>query len=146
MERMMKTRPTSVTVICWIWVVVGTTAMIFVPLALMNGPAPRALMDREVRALVAGNLLPVSVQWEIGFTKILVILIAGIAMLRGQNWGRLLFTIVGAVNLVITLAMAPAAYTTAQIQGIIVYVVVVFFLFRPKANEYFSGSRRQTAV
>lgn len=139
----MRTRPTSITVICWILIVMGAIAVIFIPLGLMYDPVTRAMMDHRVRALVAGNLLPLSVQWGIGVMKILVVFTTGIAMLKRQNWGRLLYTIWGAADF-IQLATAPAMILVFA--GLIVYMVIVFFLFSPKADRYFGGSRSQMGV
>ncbi|MHB1766569.1 MAG: hypothetical protein ACYCUV_01810 [Phycisphaerae bacterium] len=139
----MRTRPTSITVICWLLIVVGAMAMIFIPLGLLYDHATRTVMDQRLR-VVAGNLLPLSVEYAIGFTKVLVFITSGIAMLNGQKWARLLFTIMAAFDLLIHLTTAPV--NTGLILGLIEYAVVVFFLFRPNANQYFGESRSQIGV
>ncbi len=139
----MITRPTSITVIGWFLIVMGAMAIFFISLGLLsNDPPAHNLMAHLVRKSMAGHLLPLSVQWGIGFMKILVMLTTGIAMLNGQNWARFLYTIMSAVILLIQLTMAPAR----PILGLIEFLVVVFFLFRPKAGQYFSGTRSQMVV
>jgi hypothetical protein len=127
-------------VVCWIFIVEAAMTMFFVPLALLsNGPPELNAMAYLVQKSMAGNLLPLSVQWGIGAVKVLATLTTGIAMLNGRGWARLLYTIVNAAILLIQLTMAPAP----PILGLIEFLVVVFLLFRPKANWYFGGLRSQ---
>jgi hypothetical protein len=58
-------------------------------------------------------------------------------MLQGQNWARLLYVVWSAVGFVIGIVTSPIK--AAMIPGLVVFVVMAFFLFRPKANEYFSS-------
>jgi hypothetical protein len=131
----MKIRPTSVTVISWILIVMGGISLIVSTLMLKN-PTTREMMARCP--------LPVPLQYAMLYVGLFVTITSGLAMLKGQNWARLLYVIWGAVGFLIGLATSPMK--TAMIPGLIVYVVVVFFLFRPKVNQYFGRSEAANAT
>jgi hypothetical protein len=82
----MKIRPTSVTVISWILVAVGGISLITSTLMLKNAAA---------RELMARSLIPLSVQYAMLYLGLLVTITSGLAMLKAQNWGRLLYVIWG---------------------------------------------------
>ena len=123
----MKPRPTSITVISWILIVTGSITLITTA-ATLNNPVVKELMGR--------NPIPISIQYAMLYGGLLVTIISGFAMLRGHNWGRLLYVIWSAVGSVIGLATTPMKM--AILPGLVFYVVIVFFLFRPKANQFFA--------
>jgi len=131
----MRTRPTSVTVICWILIVMGGISLITCTLMLSNATA---------KELMARNPLPMSVQYAMMYLGLVIMITSGLAMLQRQNWARLLYVIWSAVGFLVGVATSPMK--TAMIPGFIVYLVVVFFLFRPKANLYFAGSEVQSGT
>ena len=131
----MKIRPTSVTVIAWILIVIGGISLISSTL-LLNNTAARELMAR--------SSLPLSVQYVLLYLGLLVTIGSGIAMLKGQSWGRLLYVIWGAVGFLISVTTSPMK--TAVIPGFVVYLVVVFVLFRPKANQYFRENQVESGA
>lgn len=126
-------RPTSVTVIGWILIVMGCISLITSILSLNNPMAAE---------LMAKNPLPIPVQYLLLYAGVLTTVVSGIAMLKAQNWARLLYVVWSAIGLVIVLATSPMK--AAMIPGFVGFVVITFFLFRQKANEYFSptGSRK----
>jgi len=128
----MRTRPTSITVIAWILIVTGGISLVTTTLmidTIMTDPAARELMSKSA--------IPVPVQYAMTYAVLLVMLVSGIAMLRGQNWGRWLYVIGTALGFLIGIMTSPLK--EAMIPGFIVFAVVTFFLFRPNANKYFSG-------
>jgi hypothetical protein len=125
----MKPRPTSITVISWILIVVGAISLITTTVTL-NNPMAKELMARSP--------IPLPVQCAILYVGLVVIIISGVAMLKSLNWGRLLYVIWSAAGFVINFATAPMKI--AIIPGFLLYIVVVFFLFRPKANQFFAGT------
>ena len=131
----MKTRPTSVTVISWVLVVWGGLSLITSTLMWKN-PLTKEIMAR--------GPLPVPVQYAMIYVGILVMIASGLAMLKGQNWARLLYVIWNPVGFLIGLATSPMK--TATIPGLIIYAVIVFFLFRPKVNQYFGRSEAASAT
>ena len=125
----MKERPTSITVIAWILIVMAGISLITSAFYL-NNPTARELMSR--------NPIPIPVQYLMTYVGLLVTLICGIAMLKGRNWARLLYVIWSIIGFVIGIATSPIK--VAMIPGFVVFVVIVFFLFRPIANKYFTAS------
>lgn len=96
----------------------------------MNNPVAQELM--------AKSPIPVAVQYFMSFAGLLISIVAAIVMLRGANWGRMLYVIWGAIGFLISLFTSPAKLML--IPGILIYAIFVFFLFRPKASAYFTGS------
>jgi len=125
--------PTSVTVISWILIVMGGLSL---NTLMLNSPTTEELMARSP--------LPLSVLYVMMYAGVLVMITSGLAMLKGQNWARLLYVVWSVVGFLIGLATSPTK--TALIPEIIVYLVVVFFLFRPKANHYFTTIAAQSGT
>ncbi len=124
----MKKRPTPVTVVAWILIVVGAGSLVATTLTL-NNPATLDLMSKSP--------LPISLQYILIYAGFLVTTLSGIVMLRGHNWGRLLYVVWSVIGSLIGLVTSPMK--PAMIPGLIVFLILAFFLFRPTANEYFRG-------
>ncbi|MGD0900091.1 MAG: hypothetical protein ABR915_19830 [Thermoguttaceae bacterium] len=120
-------RPISITVIAWI-LIVGAA------LHLLTSPVN--LSDPKVQELMAKGLLPFPVQCSILYLGLAVALASGIGMLEGRNWARWLYVIWRAIEAIIVLATSPTKLM--MIPGIVLFLVEVFFLFRPVANRYFA--------
>jgi hypothetical protein len=125
----MKERPTSITVISWILIVMGGISLITTSL-IINNPMAVDLMRK--------SLLPVPVQFAMMFVVLLINITSSIAMLKGQNWGRLLYVTANIISFAITAITSPMKMML--IPSFILFLIVAFFLFRPKANEFFSTS------
>jgi len=95
-----------------------------------------ALNNPMAKELMAKSLLPIPVQYMMMYVGFFINVVTGIAMLRAQNWARFLYVIWGVIGFVIGLATSPMK--AAMIPSLVVFAVISFFLFRPKANEYFS--------
>jgi hypothetical protein len=119
-------RPTSVSVIAWI-VIVGSGFSLIASTVALNDPMAKQLM--------AKSLLPMPLQYVMLYLGLCIGIVAGIAMLKGRNWARFLYVIWCAIGSVIGFLTSPMK--AAQIPGLVVFAVITFFLFRPKANEYF---------
>ena len=124
----MEKRPTSVTVIAWLLIVLGALSFLTTTVAI-NNPA--------VHEVLGQSPLPIGVQFAMTYAGLAVMVVCGVAMLKGRNWGRLLYVIWTAVSIVIGLFTSPMK--AAMIPGVIVFAIACFFLFRPKANRYFAG-------
>jgi len=108
----MKRRPLSITIISWIFIVFGS-------IALLSGVVPLADLKSH---------------WYVHLSRILQI-VAGVFMLYGRNWARCLLVawiafhiVVGAMHGIVTLLM-----------HVVIFSVILFFVFRRDANEYFAG-------
>ncbi|MBS3804978.1 MAG: hypothetical protein KGY54_10550 [Oleiphilaceae bacterium] len=125
----MTERPLSITIIAWLLIVMAGISLFF-SLMSMNDP--------EVTELMSQNALPVSVQYGVLYLEILINLTAGAAMLKARNWGRFLYVGWGLIGFLIAAIATPAKL--GLLPGLVFFAVIVFFLFRPIANEYFGWS------
>jgi hypothetical protein len=122
-------RPKSVTTVSWVLIVIDVTSLVATT-ANLNDPMTRDLMSLSV--------IPIRVQYFMMYFGFLAQIVSGFAMLKRQNWGRLLYTIWCSIGLTVGLITSPMK--VMMIPGIVFFAVMVFFLFRPKANEYFKGN------
>ncbi len=90
------------------------------------------------KELIARNPIPIPVHYAMMYASALVSLVSGIALLRSQNWARFLYAIWTAIGLLVGIGTSPLKLML--IPGVVMFVVIAFFLFRPKANQYFSGN------
>lgn len=126
----MNTRPTSVTVIAWFLLIIGVISAVLT-VAMIDNPIVIDLMKKSP--------LPVSLQYAIAIAGLLVMMVSGAAMLKGRNWARLLYVIWSALGLLIGLATSPVK--ASLFPGLVFLAIVTFFLFRPKANNFFSQTK-----
>jgi len=125
----MNQRPKSITVVCWILIIMGAISLV-TSIVSFNNPIVKEIMSK--------NRIPINIQYVMMYAGLLVMLVSGVAMLKGQNWARLLYICWSIIGFIIGIATSPMK--AAMIPGIIVFLVIVFFLFRPKANEFFKAT------
>lgn len=89
--------------------------------------------------MMAENPMPIPLQYVFTYLGLSISIVAGFAMLKGKNWGRLLYTVWGIIGFAVGMATSPAK--VAIIPGAILFVIVVVFLFLPKANAYFASGK-----
>lgn len=123
----MNKRPTSISVIAWILIVVGGISLIATTV-MINDPISRELMSKSP--------IPIPVQYAMSYVGLLIMIVSGFAMLQGCNWARLLYVIWSMIGFLVAIVSSPVK--AAMIPGFVVFLVVAFFLFRPKANAFFS--------
>lgn len=124
----MKSRPTSITVICWILIVMGGISLTSSILSFHN-PMAKQIMSQ--------NPISITIQYIMMYLGTLIMIGCGIAMLKGQNWARFLYIIWSVIGLGIGIVTSPMK--AALIPGIIIFLIVAFLLFRPKAKAFFAG-------
>ncbi len=95
----------------------------------MNNPKAMELMSQSP--------LPLSVQYGMIYLGLAITLISGIGMLKGKNWARMLY--VGWSIIGFTIGIATSPVKVMMIPGIIIFAILAFFLFRPKANAFFTA-------
>ncbi|MEV4781288.1 hypothetical protein MRBLMU1_003863 [Burkholderia sp. LMU1-1-1.1] len=125
-------RPTSVSIIAWFLIATSLISVITSYTSLDNPIA---------QELMAKNLLPLSVQYVMLYFGLAISVASGVAMLKGWNWGRTLYVAWSVFGLVIGLVTSPMKLVL--IPSAIVLAIIVFFLYRPKVNAFFSS--RQAA-
>ena len=129
----MKERPQSVTVICWILIVLNALAVLPSTFSIfMVGRKP------EIRHIMEQSPIPIPVQFVIAFVGIAIVLSSAIAMLNGCNWGRWLYVIWNIIGTVIGLVTSP--FRLMMIPGVLIFVIITIFLFRTAANQYFGAT------
>jgi hypothetical protein len=122
-------RPTSVTVIAWILIVMSSFTLI----ALTMTPDNSQLIPP-----------PTPLEYALICAQPLATLIAGIAMLSGRNWARLLYVIPNSIGVVLLILRFPGQ--AGLIPGSVIFAVITIFLFLPKANEYFAPKKAANDV
>ncbi len=116
----MKVRPTSVTVIAWILIVGGVIALIMSGLLLYN--------PRTGQWWVPDSSLPAPLWHGIVFAGLLLTIVSGIGMLKGQNWARLLFVAYRGISILVGIPSSPMSMRLIANVGM--FLILVFFLFR----------------
>ncbi len=128
----MKKRPESITFISWFLIVMSVLCLLSLPINLGNLNTP------AIQELISKNPIPLPAQILIFLLEIITKIISGIGMLKSRNWGRSLYSISCAIGILIDLLSSPIK--TAIIPGIIIFIIIIFFLYKPEANRYFTGS------
>lgn len=123
----MQKRPRSITVIAWILIIVAGISLLKTSTISLNNPVLREVMGRSP--------IPVSLQYIIMYSGMFIYLISGFAMLKGKDWARSLYVIWSVISLVI--GIATTTMKSGMIPGVLGFLIITFFLFRPRANEYF---------
>jgi hypothetical protein len=125
----MQSRPTSLTAVCWILIVLGPLAILPLFMGTMHDPHAVELMNKSP--------FPISVQYALIWLGALVTSGSGILMLYRQSWARLVYVGWNILGIIIGLTTSPIKMML--LPGILVFAVIAFFLFRPAANAYFAG-------
>ncbi|MEA9585925.1 hypothetical protein VC279_06310 [Xanthomonas sp. WHRI 10064A] len=123
-------RPTSITVIAWLLIVSSVLSVIAFVMAHGNAAA---------ESIMRQGVLPLWIQYAIGYFGMAVQFFCALAFFKGKSWGRTLYIGWGVLGLVIGFATSPTKL--ALIPGMILFAVVVFFLLRPAANAFFAKGR-----
>lgn len=127
-------RPTSLTIIGWLLIVMGIFGLIS-QLTMQDNPA--------VQQVLAESPLPASVHMILGIIGAIVGVVSGYGVLKGMNWSRYLYVGWSAVGLVIGLLTTP--FTSIMVLSLVFVGVFAFFLFRPAANDWFNGQAIKAA-
>lgn len=121
-----KKRPTSVTVIAWIIIV--TNGLSFVTMLTYTMPEVQRALE------AAGMSVAIATLWTAVGGAIGVV--SGIAILKGLNWGRLLYLCFAPISIV--LGWLLYGFRPTHVLTVIFYIVVLVFLTRPAASTFFA--------
>ena len=108
-------RPRSITIISWLFIIFGS-------IALLSGVLP-------IRDLMS--------HWYVHLSRILMI-VAGVFMLKGRNWARFLLVLWIAFHIVIS-ALHSIQFLLMHVA---IFSVILYFVFRRQSSTYFSQSAR----
>lgn len=126
-------RPDSITILAWIMLFFGASFFL-ISIFTINNP--------EVRAWISKNPISGPIQCLVPLADAIISIVAAIFIMRGANWGRLLYIWWGAFYFVIELlALRTKGMTLTLIFGAL-YLIFVLFLLRPKASAYFASHNR----
>ena len=116
----MKVRPLSITIIAWLFILFGCIALLSGLLPLTG--ANRAQLVAEFKT-----------HWMVHLSRLIQIA-GGLFMLRGHNWARWLL-----VAWIVFHIVVGALHSWLQLFiHVLIFSVILFFLFRPRASEYFA--------
>jgi hypothetical protein len=137
----MNKRPTSLTVIAWILIVAGVISFINIFVVWSQQSA-------QVKEMMKSSPMLFHLKFMLSnYIAILVLWISGIGILKRQNWARFLYVIYGIISLIRSIIYFISKPLTPKIIPIIIiFLIVVFFLFRPKANDYFAGREHKNGA
>lgn len=124
----MTKRPLSLTIIAWVLVVLSLLALVG---AFTMGSNPVMMKTIEQ--------MHMSLAMEQAWTVIGVIvnLIVAYGIFKGQPWSRVLYVVWGVFGLIVGFFISPMK--AALVLSLVVLVVISYFLFSEKANEWFSA-------
>jgi hypothetical protein len=126
-------RPKTVTLIAWFSIVVNIFALIST-IWVANNFLTKIAMD----ITLSRDPIPLHIHYGLIYFNILSSIACGIGMLMGHNWARLIYT-----GLSIFWIVTGFLFPSSQSQAIpiaIVTLLILFFLYRPKATRYFTKS------
>ena len=117
----MKVRPLSITIISWLFMIFGSIALIggLLPLAGANA----AQLAAEFKT-----------HWMVHLSHLAAI-VSGLFMLRGHNWARWLLV----AWIVFHIVVGALHGWIPLLTHVVIFSVILFFLFRRNASEYFSS-------
>ena len=118
----MKARPLSVTIISWVFVLLGSISLVSGLLPLAGANAAQLLAEFKTH-------------WMVQLSH-LAALVGGLFMLRGHNWARWLLVVWMVFHVVIGALHGWIPLLT----HVVIFSSILFFLFRRNASEYFTNS------
>ena len=116
MQRGMKKRPLSITIISWLFLATGAIGLAY------HGTEFKAQRPFENDAV-----------W-VCLVRLLAIL-CGAFMLRGSNWARWLLVVWMGYHIVLSALHSPLQLFVHSL----LFAVILYLLFRPQATAYFRG-------
>lgn len=126
----MKDCPKSITIISWFLIITNVIAIASIVLTHDN---PEVIKMMELSAI------PITIQYILMVVGIVITISAAVLMLKAKKAGRTMYIGWTIISLIIGIFTFPAK--TMMIPGLVFFLIISFFLFRPKANEYFSNDQ-----
>jgi len=126
----MKTRPKSITFISWFLII---TSVISIISTAFTYDTPEVVKIMEL------SPIPIILQYIMMVVGMTITISCSVLMLKAKSIGRIVYVGWTTLSLIIGLFMSPVPFM--MLPGVLFFAVVTFFLFRPKANEYFKFSQ-----
>jgi hypothetical protein len=125
----MNKRPKSITIIAWILIVVGGLGLISNSLSVLD------VLDASAHGRNVSPFFPMLI---LGYVGAGIVLTSGVGILKARNWARHLYTVWGIIGLIIVLLASP--FKILFIPNLIFYLVVLSYLYKPGADDYFGDN------
>jgi hypothetical protein len=124
----MNKRPLSLTIIGWC-LAISVAFGIYGLFAIQSNAVAMQMIQRAGLSLAAHRT----------FTAISLVGTAACSygVFKGLPWGRVLYVVLGVIGIAVGWWIMPIISVTAF--NVLFYAVIVFFLFRPRANEWFAA-------
>lgn len=138
----MNTRPLSVTIISWVFIATGCVTFVSGwfprPSAASAPSASSASVSASTAssAPVAAGRVHGPAEFAMICTTRLLAAVAGVFMLRGQNWARWLALAWIGFHVIVSSLHTPMELLV----HVALFAVMAYFLFRPRAAAYFRGT------
>ncbi len=130
-------RPTSLTIISWILILMNGWALLILPFSFQN-PVTQNLIE-------AIHIHPAIILFFNLVTEGIAIT-SGIFMLRRNNWARRLYLIATPVLFACTILIYHFQFISFMLIGFVVYGILAYFLTRKPVSEYLTGEIPALAV
>lgn len=128
----MKDRPKSITIISWFLIIANLMA---IASTVLNYDNPEVVKVMELSSI------PTALQYVLMAVGIVITICSAVLMLKGKNVGRIIYVGWTIMSLAVGLFISPAK--AMMIPGLVFFLIISFFLFRPRANEYFSSGQKE---
>lgn len=124
----MEKRPLSLTIIAWFLIIFSLFGLYGV--ATMGSNAVAMKMIEQMH-------MSLRVQQAWGVAGAIVNLICAYGILKGLPWSRVLYVVWGAIGIIVGFYISPMKLVV--LLSLVFLVVIAFFLFTEKANDWFSA-------
>jgi hypothetical protein len=124
----MSNRPISLTIIAWALLILTVLGIVGI-VTIEKNPA---MMDMLAKSGTSLNMYRAQ-----GVVGSLVNLAVVYGIFKGQPWSRVLYVAWGIISIALTAMLTPIV--SALVLGVVILLVIGFFLFSLRANEYFAA-------
>jgi len=127
-----KPRPTSLTVVAWVLIVMGLLALLGLIFTLKNP---------VVMGLLSHYRLPAWVTLATGTATNVINIVLGIAILKARAWARVVYVVLFLIGTAVTLVNIPFRMYPTLLPGVLIFALLTWLMYRRPATEYFHQAR-----
>ena len=124
----MSKRPLSLTIIAWLLIALTVLGLIGA-FTMGSNPAMTSALQQMKMSLGMYQ------GWVV--LNAVITLVCAYGFLKGEPWSRVLYVVWGVIGLVVGFYISPMK--AAVLVSLVVLVVIAFFLFTEKANDWFQA-------
>lgn len=127
LERNTEKSPTSIAIIAWSLIIIGICSAIMTIFSINGELIIRVARSREI---------PDTLHYCSLYSGFVLMITCGVGLLNGKNWARKLYIFWNLVGFGFSITTAQPKF--GIISNILVFMVILYFLFKQK-NNYFFG-------